>query len=196
MAAGPPYVYDETPVSGSWSLQVFPATWAWALPFILTNPQGWVKPVGSFKGRPSFNHLFFLQFISSMFIPFNDVLVAFHGGLFFFVHRLTFEHILPICWAFDANSGNLHYFCSCFLTDCQVFWAVLGSEQNEVENIESPQTTWFYTCTASLTTNTPQLSSTFVTNDKPKLSDFLNGPVAKTQSSQCGGPRFDPWLVN
>ena len=68
---GPPYVYDETPVSGSWSLHVFPATQAWALPFILTDLHGWVKPMGSLKGGPSFDHLFFLQFISSMFIPFE-----------------------------------------------------------------------------------------------------------------------------
>lgn len=125
----------------------------------------------------------------------NDVLVAFHGGLFFFVHRLTFECVLAICWVFDANSGNSHYFCSYFLIDCQVFWAVLGSEQNEVENTESPSTSR-YTCTASLTTNTAQLSSPFVTIDKPKRSDFLDGPVATTQSSHVRGPRSDSWLVN
>ena len=28
---------------------------------------------------------------------------------------------------------------------------------------------------------------------KPLLRDFPGGPVARTLSSQCRGPRFDPW---
>ena len=37
--------------------------------------------------------------------------------------------------------------------------------------------------------NGPELS-------KSKARDFPGGPVVKTPSSQCRGPRFDPWSVN
>ena len=31
---------------------------------------------------------------------------------------------------------------------------------------------------------------------KMKMRDFAGGPVAKTPSSQCRGPGFDPWSGN
>lgn len=61
----------------------------------------------------------------SRFFHLKGVLVDFHDGLFFSVHIFehilaTFEHILAICGVFDADCGNLHYFCSCFC--CLMDW--------------------------------------------------------------------------
>ena len=33
-------------------------------------------------------------------------------------------------------------------------------------------------------------------HEEEAIRDFPGGPVAKTLSFQCRGPRFDPWLDN